>query len=85
VFRWRLLIDAGRRRGHVFGQLDLFLTATAAENGLAAVRRDTVHFVASGVPTLDPWTDAYVDATGGMTTVSHLDSSDLLRRLERGA
>jgi toxin FitB len=72
------------RRGSL-GQLDLFLAATAAENGLVAVSRDTVHFVAAGVPTLDPWTGAYADATGDMTIVSHLDSSDLLLRLERGA
>lgn len=84
VLRWRLLLDAGRRRGHTFGQVDLLLAATAAEADLVVVSRDTAHFVAAAVPTLDPWTGRYANAAGGETTVAGLDSRDLLGRLPRG-
>lgn len=85
VLRSRLLLETGRRRGHVFSQLDLFLAATASENALVAVTRDTIHFIAAGVPTLNPWTGAYVDAAGHATVLSRLDSGDLLVRLRREA
>jgi hypothetical protein len=48
--------SAGRRRGHTFGQPDLFIAATAAEAGLTVVTRDTIHFEAAGVPFFSPWT-----------------------------
>jgi predicted nucleic acid-binding protein len=56
ILRWRLMVEAGRRRGHTFGQPDLFIAATAAEAGLTVVTRDTTHFDAAGVPVFDPWT-----------------------------
>ena len=84
LLRWRLLIEEGRRRGHVFSQPDLFLAATAAENALVAVSRDTTHFIAAGVPTLNPWSGAFVDAGGAGANVSaHLGDSELLARLSR--
>lgn len=55
ILRWRLMVEAGRRRGHSFGQPDLFIAATAAEAGLTVVTRDTTHFEAAGVPVFDPW------------------------------
>ncbi len=56
ILRWRLMVEAGRRRGHTFGQPDLFIAATAAEAGLTVVTRDTIHFEAAGVPVFNPWT-----------------------------
>jgi predicted nucleic acid-binding protein len=57
ILRWRLMVEAGRRRGHTFGQPDLFIAAIAAEAGLTVVTRDTAHFDAAGVPVFNPWTD----------------------------
>jgi hypothetical protein len=56
ILRWRLMVEAGRRRGHTFGQPDLFIAATAAEAGLTVVTRDTIDFEAAGVPVFNPWT-----------------------------
>ncbi len=56
ILRWRLMVEAGRRRGHPYGQPDLFIAAAAAEAGLTVVTRDTTHFAAAGVPVIDPWT-----------------------------
>jgi len=85
LLRWRLLIEEGRRRGHVFSQMDLFLAATAAENTLVAVTRDATHFVAAGVATLDPWSGAFVDASGVATNVlGHVADVELLTRLRGG-
>ena len=81
ILRWRLWIEDGRRRGHVFSQLDLFLAATAAQNGLVVVTRDTMHFVAAGVSTLDPWTSLYVDAGGNERSLPNLAKNDLLAEL----
>lgn len=55
ILRWRLMVEAGRKRGHTFGQPDLFIAATAAEAGLVVVTRDTAHFAAAQVAVLNPW------------------------------
>lgn len=81
LLRWRLLIEAGRRRGHVFGQLDLFIAATAAEEALVVVSRDATHFTAAGVALLDPWTGTYTHASGYKHAVTPLSSRDMLARL----
>lgn len=55
ILRWRLMVEAGRRRGHTFSQPDLFIAAIAAEAGLIVVTRDTIHFDVAGVPVFNPW------------------------------
>ena len=45
----------GQKRGHTFGQPDLFIAAIAALEGLVVVTRDTAEFVACGVLALNPW------------------------------
>jgi hypothetical protein len=40
MFKWRLLVDAGRKVGHTFSQPDLIIAATALHNGLIVVTRD---------------------------------------------
>ncbi len=52
ILRWGMLVEVGRRRGHNFGQLDLFIGATAVVANLIVVSRDETHFVAAGVPLL---------------------------------
>lgn len=84
VLRWRLLLDAGGKRGHTFGQIDLLLAATAAEADLVVVSRDRIHFIAAGVPILDPWAGCYVNAAGDEEIVTGLGAGSLLSRLGRG-
>lgn len=81
LLRWRLLLEAGRRRGHTFGQLDLFIAATAAENDLIVVSRDTTHFIAAGVAVLDPWTAMFTSPAGDELTIANLTEVGLLNRL----
>lgn len=73
ILRWRLVVEAGRKRGHTFDQPDLFIAATAAEAGLIVVTRDVTHFEAATVPVLDPWTWRYVDAAGAGRVVERPD------------
>ena len=55
LFRWRLLVEQGRKAGHTFPQPDLFIAATAFQHGLTVVTRDAAGFASTGVPRLDPW------------------------------
>ena len=41
VVRWKTMIVDGRKRGHTFGQPDLFIAAMAALEDLVVVTRDT--------------------------------------------
>jgi hypothetical protein len=45
----------GQKRGHTFGQPDLFIAAIAALQDLVVVSRDVSGFVEAGVPVFDPW------------------------------
>jgi predicted nucleic acid-binding protein len=78
ILRWRTMLEAGRRRGHTFGQLDLFIAATAAESDLVVVSRDVIHFISAAVPILDPWTDRFVNAQGYDRTIKPHEAGDLL-------
>jgi toxin FitB len=55
LVRWKTMVVAGRKRGHTFGQPDLFIAAIAALHDLVAVSRDISEFVESDVPVFDPW------------------------------
>jgi hypothetical protein len=55
VFKWRVLVEAGRKAGHTYSQPDLFIAATALHHGLTVVSRDTREYQRAGVPVLDPW------------------------------
>jgi hypothetical protein len=85
ILRWRMLVDAGRRKGHNFGQLDLFIGATAVVANLIVVSRDETHFVAAGVPLLNPWTRRYTAGSGREHSVSDMASPDLLAWLAKVA
>ena len=56
LLKWRLIIEAGRRRGHTFSHPDVLIAATAAHHGLTVVTRDSSEFIAAGVAVHDPWT-----------------------------
>ena len=81
LLRWRLQIEAGRRRGHTFGQPDLLIAACAAESGLIVVTRDTTHFVAARVAVLDPWNASFTGPDGRQVEVEDMTRPDLLGSL----
>jgi predicted nucleic acid-binding protein len=58
MFKWRLLVEDGRKAGHTFSQPDLIIAATAHHHGLTVVTRDTGDYKLARVPLLNPWVDA---------------------------
>ena len=58
MFKWRLLVEDGRKAGHTFSQPDLIIAATALHHGLTVVTRDTGDYRLARVPLLNPWVDA---------------------------
>ena len=58
MFKWRLLVEDGRKAGHTFSQPDLIIGATALHHGLTVVSRDTKDYEKARVPLLNPWTGA---------------------------
>jgi toxin FitB len=55
IFKWRLLVEEGRKIGHTFSQPDLIIAATALEHGLTVVSRDTSDYKKARVSVIDPW------------------------------
>jgi predicted nucleic acid-binding protein len=57
MFKWRLLVEDGRKVGHTFSQPDLIIAATALHHGLTVVSRDVGDFQKARAPVLNPWVD----------------------------
>jgi predicted nucleic acid-binding protein len=57
MFRWRLMVEEGRKAGHTFSQPDLIIAATGQHHGLTIVSRDTADYVKAQVTVFNPWTD----------------------------
>ena len=57
MFKWRLLVEEGRKIGHTFSQPDLIIAATALHHGLRVVSRDTADYVKTRVRLFNPWVD----------------------------
>jgi predicted nucleic acid-binding protein len=55
MFKWRLLVEDGRKAGHTYSQPDLIIAATALHYGLSVVTRDMTEFKRARVPVFDPW------------------------------
>ena len=55
IFKWRVLVEAGRKAGHTYSQPDLFIAATALHHGLTVVTRDAKDYKRARVAVLDPW------------------------------
>jgi toxin FitB len=55
MFKWRVLLEEGRKTGHTFSQPDLIIAATALNHGLTVVTRDRGDFDKARVPVLNPW------------------------------
>ena len=56
MFKWRVLVEDGRKTGHTYSQPDLIIAATALHHGLTVVSRDTADFARARVPIFNPWT-----------------------------
>lgn len=57
MFKWRLLVEDGRKVGHTFSQPDLIIAATALHYGFTVVTRNRDDYREAGVEVFNPWTD----------------------------
>ncbi len=59
MFKWRLLVEEGRKTGHTtrdkLWQPDLIIAATALHHGLTVVTRDTADYAKARVELVNPW------------------------------
>ena len=55
MFKWRLLVEEGRKVRHTFSQPDLIIAATALHHGLTVVTRDTSDFEKARASVVNPW------------------------------
>jgi predicted nucleic acid-binding protein len=55
MFKWRLLVEEGRKSGHTFTQPDLIIAATGLCHGLTIVSRDMRDYERARVSRLNPW------------------------------
>jgi predicted nucleic acid-binding protein len=58
MFKWRLLVEAGRKAGHTFSQPDLIIAATALQHGFTVVSRDEDDYRRAGAPVFNPWKES---------------------------
>jgi len=58
MFKWRLLVEDGRKSGHTFSQPDLIIAATALHHGFRVVSRDVDDYTKARVPVFNPWAEA---------------------------
>lgn len=58
IFKWRLVVEEGRKAGHTFSQPDLFIAATALQHGLTLVTRNVADYQMARVAVFNPWKDA---------------------------
>jgi toxin FitB len=63
IFKWRLLVEGGRKAGHTFSQPDLFIAAIALQHGLTVVTRDVAAYAKANVPLFNPWVDSVPEVT----------------------
>jgi predicted nucleic acid-binding protein len=57
MFKWRLIVEDGRKAGYTFSQPDLIIAATALHHGLTVVSRDVSDYQKARAPVLNPWSD----------------------------
>jgi predicted nucleic acid-binding protein len=55
MFKWRLLVEEGRKAGHTFSQPDLIIAATGLHHGLTVVTRNTDDYAKARVSLFNPW------------------------------
>src|SRR5258708_3153951 len=64
MFRWRLLVEEGRKTGHTFSQPDLIIAATGQYHGLTILSRDTGDYLKARVAVFNPWLDSLPQPAG---------------------
>ncbi len=64
MFRWRLMVEDGRKQGHTYSQPDLIVAATAQHHGCTVVTRDTAEYVRARVPVFNPWVERMPESAG---------------------
>lgn len=57
MFKWRRLVEEGRKARCTFSQPDLIVAAAAAQHGLVIVTRDTGADQRANVPLFNPSVD----------------------------
>jgi predicted nucleic acid-binding protein len=57
MFKWRLMVEDGRKARHTFSQPDLIIAATALQHGLTVVTRDVSDYRRARVVVFNPWND----------------------------
>jgi predicted nucleic acid-binding protein len=62
MFKWRLMVEVGRKSGHTFSQPDLIIAATGQHHGLTIVSRDTSEYAKARVQVFNPWLDNLPDS-----------------------
>ena len=55
MFKWRLLVEEGRKAGYSFSQPALIIAATGLCHGLTILSRDTTDFDRARAPVVNPW------------------------------
>jgi predicted nucleic acid-binding protein len=65
MFKWRLLVEEGRKAAHTFSQPDLIIAATALHHGLTVVSRDASDYQKARAPLHNPWSDGPPDGVPG--------------------
>jgi predicted nucleic acid-binding protein len=55
LVKWRVLMENGRKMGHIYSHPDLLPAATALQHGLTVVTRDRSDFDMARVPVFNPW------------------------------
>lgn len=83
IVRWKTMVVEGQRRGHTFGQPDLFIAAIAALDDLIVVTRDIGEFVAAAVPAFDPWS-SILHARGEETPIKPPASAEAVAEVILG-
>jgi predicted nucleic acid-binding protein len=58
MFRWRLLVEEGRKVGYTFSQPDLIIAATALQHSMTIVTRDARDYERTRVQLMNPWIKA---------------------------
>ena len=58
MFKWRLLVEEGRKAGHTSSQPDLIIAATGLYHGVTIVSRDSADYLKAHASVFNPWTDS---------------------------
>ena len=58
MFKWRLLVEDGRKAGYTFSQPDLIIAATALHHGLTVVTRNVRDYEQVRARVFNPWVDS---------------------------